>query len=144
MKHWRSLALFAAIALPILLIACGGKGAAEYQTLINQLHAAGANVATTSDGVQLPLTGSEQSLKVNGELVEVYIYESTGAANADAAGISPDGQTIKEDQVILTLNISASPPHFYKKDLLIAFYSGSTSAVLNALQSALGPEIAGS
>ncbi len=142
MKSWRSISVLAAASL-MVLVACSGKGSTEYQALIDHLRASGAAVVTSSDSVELPFSGTEQSIKVNGELVEIYIYDTAKDANADAAGISSDGQTIKEDKVILTINLTDAPPHFYKKDLLIVFYSGSTSTVITLLGSALGPQIAG-
>lgn len=142
MKNWRSLGSLSAASL-MMLVACGGKGTTEYQTLLDHLRTSGATVVTTGDSVQLPLSGTEQSIRVNGEEVQIYMYDTAEAANADAAGISQDGQTIKEDKIILRLNLADAPPHFFKKDLLIAFYSGSTSAVITLLESALGPEIAG-
>lgn len=142
---WKSIL---AVALLIGLVGCGGQGSTEEQTLINQLQASGATVVQTSNGTEWPLTGTEQSIKVNGDVVEVYTYQSSQRANADAAGISPDGQKVVEgvagDQITMTVPLANSPSHFYKKDRLIVFYGGSNSGVINLLQSALGPQIAGS
>lgn len=66
----------------------------------------------------------------------------------DAAGISPNEQKVVEgvagDQIRMTVSLANSPFHFYKKDRLIVFYGGSNSGVINLLQSALGPQVAGS
>ena len=147
MDTWRWKSILAVILL-IGLVGCGGQESTEEQALINQLQASGATVVQTSDAPEWPLSGTEQSIKVNGDLVEVYAYESSQRANADAAGISSDGQKVVEgvagNQVTVTVPLANSSFHFYKKDRLIVFYGGSNSGVINLLQSALGPQIAGS
>lgn len=147
MDTWRWKSILA-LTLLIGLVGCGGQGSTEEQALINQLQASGATVVQTSDGTEWPLSGTEQSIKVNGDVVDVYAYESSQRANADAAGISPDGQKVVEgvagDKITMTVSQANSPSHFYKKDRLIVFYGGSNSGVINLLQSALGPQIAGS
>lgn len=148
MNTWRWKSILA-VTLLIGLVGCGGQeGSAEEQALTQQLQASGATVVRTSDSAEWPLSGTEQSIKVNGELVEVYVYESPQEANADAAGISPDGRKVKEgvgrDQITIKVSAANSPFHFYKKGRLIIVYNGSNSRVINLLQSVLGPQIAGS
>ena len=142
--RWKSIL---AVTLLIGLVGCGGQGSTEEQALLSQLQASGATVVQTSDGAEWPLSGTEQSIKVNGDVVEIYTYESSQRANADAAGISPDEQKVAEgvggDRITMTVLLANSPFHFYKKDRLIVFYDGSNSGVINLLQSALGPQIAG-
>ncbi len=144
-RRWKSIL---AVTLLIGLVGCGGQGSTEEQALINQLQASGATIVQTSDGTEWPLSGTKQSIKVNGDVVEVYAYESSQLANADAAGISPDGHKVVEggagNQVTVTVPTDNSSSHFYKKDRLIVFYGGSNSGVIDLLQSALGPQIAGS
>ena len=150
MYTWRWIRLFA-LLLPLALAGCG-QGAAEEQTLIHQLQAAGATVVQTSDRAEWPLSGEEQSIKVNGELVEIYAYQNAQQANADAAGISPDGQKVTVGSTTTTITLPDFSPHFYKKDVLIV-YAGSSSSgglapqtaseVNTLLQSLLGPQIAG-
>jgi hypothetical protein len=142
-RRWKSIL---AVTLLIGLVGCGGQGSTEEQALINQLQASGATIVQTSDGAEWPLSGTKQSIKVNGDVVEVYAYESSQLA--DAAGISPDGHKVVEggtgNRVTVTVPLANSSFHFYKKDRLIVFYGGSNSEVINLLQSALGPQIAGS
>ena len=143
-RRWKSIL---AVILLIGLVGCGGQGSTEEQALINQLQASGATVVQTSDSAEWPLSGTEQSIKVNGDVVEVYTYDSSQRANADAAGISPDGRKVvegvAEDRITMTVPVAHSPFHFYKKDRLIVIYGGSNSGVINLLQSALGSQIAG-
>ena len=147
MNTWRWKSMLA-VTLLIGLVGCSGQGSAEMQALIHQLQTSGATVVQASDGAEVPLTGTEQSIKVNGDVVDVYVYESPQQANADAAGISPDGQQVREgvgsDQITVKIPMAHSSLHFYKKGLLIVFYAGSNERVINFLQSALGSQIAGS
>lgn len=131
-------------AVPLIgLVGCG-QLSAEEQALITQLQASGATVVQTDDKAEWPLTGAEQSLRVNGEVVEVYAYDSAQQANADAAGIAPDGQKMVEGAAGDQITVTASAPfHFYKKDRLIACYGGSNNRIIDLLQAALGPPIAG-
>jgi len=142
---WKSIL---AVTLLIGLVGCGGQVSAEEKALIKQLQASGATVVQTSDSAEWPLSGTEQSIKVNGDVVEVYMYDSFQEANVDAAGISPDGQKVGEgtgqDQITMKVPLAHSLFHFYKKGRLIVFYDGSNSRVINLLRSALGPQIAGS
>ncbi len=133
-------------AAPLIgLTACSGQGSLDYQMLVARLRASGATVVTVSDGAEWPLSGSEQSLKVNGEEVEVYSYASQQAANADAAGIAPDGLTMVEGVAggQETMTIAQATPHFFKKGALIVYYGGNNSEVLSLLQAALGSQMAG-
>jgi hypothetical protein len=147
MNTWRWKSMLA-VTLLIGLVGCSGQGSAEMQALINQLQTSGATVVQASDGAEVPLTGTEQSIKVNGDVVDVYMYESPQQANADAAGIAPDGQQVSEgvgsDHITMKIPMAHSSLHFYKKGLLIVFYDGSNERVINFLQSALGSQIAGS
>ena len=147
MNTWRWKSILA-VTLLIGLVGCGGQESTEEQALINQLQASGATVVQTSDAPEWPLSGTEQSIKVNGDVVDVYVYESPQQANADAAGISPDGQQVREgvgsDHITMKIPMAHSSLHFYKKGLLIVFYDGSNERVIKFLQSALGSQIAGS
>ena len=145
MNIWRWSSILV-VALLIGLAGCS-QGSGEEQVLITQLRAQGATVAHTNDEGELPLTGTEESLKVNGEVVEVYSYDSLQQANAEAVGISADGLKVvvgtAGDQTTLTALTTQFSPHFYKKGRLIVFYNGGKSAVANLLQVVLGPQIAG-
>lgn len=142
MNIWRWSSMLAAVTL-IGLVGCG-QISAEEQVLITQLQARGATVVQTDDKAEWPLSGAEQSLRVNGEIVEVYAYDSPQQANADAAGIAPDGLKMVEGTAGNQITVTVSTPfHFYKKDRLIVCYGGGNSQVINLLQAALGPPIAG-
>jgi hypothetical protein len=142
MNIWRWSSLL--VVAPLIgLVGCDQRSTEE-QALITQLRASAARIVQTSDLAEWPLSGTEQSLRVNGEMVQVYAYDSAQQANAEAAGISPDGQKMTEgiagDQTTVTVS---SPFHFYKKDRLIVCYDGSQSGVITLLQASLGPPIAG-
>ena len=68
-RRWKSILV---VILLIALGGCSGQGSTEEQALINQLQASRASVVQTSSDAEWPLSGTEQSIKVNGDLVEVY------------------------------------------------------------------------
>src|SRR5262245_3766018 len=116
MDTWRWIPVFALMLL--LALAGCGQGSTEEQTLIHQLQAAGATVAQSSARAEWPLSGDEQSILVNGELVEIYAYQSAQQAKAEAAGIASDGQKVTVGPTTLTITPSDFSPRFYTKDAL--------------------------
>jgi len=79
---------------------------------------------------------------VNGSDVQVFEYEDAAAADTEAAFISHDGSSIKNDEQICSIGWVA-PPHFYKASNLIVLYVGDNQAVIDALETVLGPKFAG-
>lgn len=69
--------------------------------------------------------------------VSVFEYASAAEAQADAANITPEGNTKT------TMIEWVAPPHFFRKDRVIALYVGSDPAVLQALTDVMGPQFAG-
>jgi hypothetical protein len=110
----------------------------DYVSLIDNLRAAGATVDPVSEISQPFFSVKGYIIKVNGEDVQVFEYESAPAAEADAAKVSTDGSSVGTSMV----NWMA-PPHFYKKERVIALYVGDNSALTQLLESVLGPQVAG-
>jgi hypothetical protein len=78
-----------------------------------------------------------QILLVNGQEVQLFTYEDTAVAEAEAAEVAPSGS-------IGTNMVSwIATPHFYRNQNIIALYVGDDEATLVALQSAFGPQFAG-
>ncbi len=114
----------------------------DLQTFIAQLQEAGAEVILVG-----PIPGpvflvGGQVLTVNGHRVSAYIYESAQEAHSAAAGISPDGSSIREDGRASQIEW-VDVPHFFNAGRLIVLYVGRDTAVLSRLVSILGPQIAG-
>jgi hypothetical protein len=91
------------------------------------LHAPSGTIVRLSGG---PLTTPAD--------LQLFEYASASAASTDAKKIQPDGSGTS------TTRISwVAPPHFFLKGRVMVLYVGSDSAVLNLLQSLLGPQFAG-
>ncbi|MFQ5796181.1 MAG: hypothetical protein ACE5JP_14185 [Candidatus Bipolaricaulia bacterium] len=107
-------------------------------SLIDHLRAAGATVEPTGEVSQPFFSAKGQVITVNGDNVQVFEYADTAAANAEATLVSPDGGSVGT-------NIMAwvATPHFYKTGRLIVLYVGDHPAVINVLETVLGPQFAG-
>lgn len=79
-----------------------------------------------------------QKITVNGDEVQVFEYLDAVAADAEAALISPDGSSIGT-----TMINWVTSPHFYRKDKLIVLYVGDATAIVNVLETVLGPQFSG-
>ncbi len=77
-------------------------------------------------------------ITVNGSNVQVFEYATADEADAEAALVSPDGSSIGT-----TMASWVAPPHFYKAEKLIVLYVGESEAIIDILESVLGPQFAG-
>ena len=143
--------LCTAVTLSLLLLPLGCSeppiGAApdselDLQMLIAQLQEAGAEIILEGP-IPGPvfLTGGH-ILTVNGHRVSAYVYESAPEARNAAAGISPDGSSIREDGRA-TIIEWVDAPHFFNAGRLVVLYVGHDTGVLALLVGVLGPQIAG-
>lgn len=146
MKSSRLMNVFVALFL-VGLIGCGGsltpptshgEPVKDYVSLIDRLRAASVTVVPTGTVTQPFMSVTGQTIKVNGEQVQVYLYANEDDANADAARISPDGGTIGNSMVDWI-----APPHFYKVGQLIVLYIGTNTSLMKVLESTVGPQFAG-
>jgi hypothetical protein len=116
--------------------------------LVFSLEEAGAQVALNTEPVPAAdiLTVSGHVINVNGEQLQLFIYEDATAAEADAERISADGYEIaptrdgEEGPAIIDW---PSPPHFYLWDNIIILYVGEDSEILTLLSELLGQPFAG-
>jgi hypothetical protein len=76
-------------------------------------------------------------LATNEENLYVFEYESAGAADRDAAAVSPDGSYITGTGRTCEF-FWIGPPLFYKSDRLIALYVGTNQNFVRALDRVLG------
>jgi ABC-type transporter Mla subunit MlaD len=79
-----------------------------------------------------------QSLKVNGGDVQVYVYDSAQAMEADASQISADGNSIGTSMADWT-----GTPHFFKTGNVLLLYLGDDQTLLGLLQNLFGSQFAG-
>lgn len=77
-------------------------------------------------------------LLVDGHTLQVFQYDSGGAARQAASSISPDGYAVGETRVEWT-----APPHWYQHGRLIVLYLGTDSGMRMLLDDVLGHQVAG-
>jgi hypothetical protein len=110
----------------------------DYESLVNALQAAGVTVAA-GDAVEQPFFSVPgQVIRVNEQDVQVYVYETAEALEAEAAQIAEDGSSIGTSMVDWV-----EPPHFFKSGRILVLYLGEDPNILIVLESILGPQFAG-
>lgn len=115
-----------------------GGPVSDYASLVDNLRAAGATVEPAGEVAQAFFSAKGQMIKVNGADVQVFEYADAAAAEAEAAGVAPDGGS-----VATTMITWVAPPHFYRTGKLIVLYVGDNQDVIALLQTALGAQFAG-
>ena len=137
-----SLALLSAMAL----FGCTNPTAPKVQpsefdqrALIAALQSRGAAVTIGGPVEHTPLFPvSGRYLQVDSESVQVWEFASNGEAETAASGVIPDGAGTATVRVFWV-----APPHFYRRDRLIALYVGSQSTLISSLTAIMGPQFAG-
>ena len=112
--------------------------ASDDHSLINKLRIAGASVDSAGEIEQPFFSVTGQVIIVNGGDVQIFEYRDGSTANAEAALVSPDGSSIGTSMVSWI-----GTPHFYQADKIIVLYVGDSPAVLEVLETVLGPQFAG-
>lgn len=107
-------------------------------SLIDALRAGGAEVELGEPVEQTFFSVAGQILKINGEDVQVFEYESAEAMEADAAQVAPDGSSIGTSMVTWV-----ATPHFFKSGRMLVLYVGDDATILDLLESAMGEQFAG-
>ena len=109
--------------------------------LIMDLRSTGADVERSGNVSQPFFSVEGHLLTVNSETVQVFAYATVDEANAEAAGISPDGSSFHREGSA-TIVTWIGPPHFYRRDALLVLYVGVSSEVVEALEEVLGSQFA--
>ncbi len=135
-------------SLLLLPLGCGepptgpGDSELDLQTFIARLQEAGAEVILAGPIPGPVFLAGGHVLTMNGHRVGAYVYESAQEARSAAAGISPDGSSIREDGRATHIEW-VDAPHFFNAGRLIVLYVGRDTGVLSRLVRILGPQIAG-
>src|SRR5215216_384904 len=110
----------------------------DLNSLVAALQTAGMTVEPGGPIDQPFFKVQGQSLKVNGGDVQVYVYDSAQAMEADASQISADGSSIGTNMADWT-----DTPHFFKTGNILVLYLGDDQTVLGLLNNILGSQFAG-
>lgn len=126
--------------LLVLAPACGGglEPATDYAGLVDSLRDDGATVETAGVVGQPFFSVPGRMIRVNGEDVQVFEYQDSTSAKAEAKLVSSDGGTIGTTAVTWV-----APPHFYQSGRLIVLYVGENDIILGLLEGSLGEQYAG-
>jgi hypothetical protein len=131
-----------ALLAAVLLGACAGDPTRSdefgYDELLANLRARCLRVEEAGSVSQPFFSRPGRVLRVEGEDIQVFEYDTPSAASADAARVSADGGTVGTTHIDWI-----APPHFFRRDRVIVLYVGQGAAVRAALESALGPQFAG-
>jgi hypothetical protein len=114
------------------------KADARLTGLMTQLRGQGVTAERAGEVSQPFFSVKGQGVNVNGKNVQIFVYASSGAAEAEAKLVSSDGGSVGTNMMSWM-----APPHFYRKGELIALYVGREQAIVNALMAVLGPQFAG-
>ena len=115
-----------------------GGPAQDHVSLVDNLRAQGLNVSPTGTISQPFFSAPGQILKVNGQDVQVFEFDSPSTAQSQAQKFSPDGKAIDD-----TIVGWVGPPHVYQNGKILVLYIGADLTVQKKLDSLLGPQIAG-
>lgn len=77
-------------------------------------------------------------IKIGDQDVQVFQYVDAAQVEAQAARVSPDGDTVGTSKIRWI-----GSPHFFKQDKLLILYLGEDEKVLKALEAVLGRQFAG-
>jgi hypothetical protein len=123
------------------------EGLSPYNQIVEALDATGASVQAVGEATEPSqpfFSVPSQTVMVNGEEVQVYIYEDEAAAEAEAARVSPDGVEITPAEGSEAATVDwVDTPHFYRRGPALVLYVGSATDTLEALEIALGAQFAG-
>ena len=110
----------------------------DLNTLVATLTAAGLTVETGESVTQPFFTVQGQTLKINGQDVQVFAYDTAQAMEAEASQIAPDASTIGTN-----MPSWMSDPQFYKLGNMLILYVGQDQKILDILSGIFGQQFAG-
>ena len=133
-----------------VLLGCAPETAhPRIDSLVAALRATGASVrnADATDAMPtVPFTVPSYWLSINGDAIQVYLYEDATAAQQDAARVAADGFDLAPSAVSPDAPTTVDwvdTPHFFQQDQLIVVYAGENLRTLDHLETVLGPQFAG-
>jgi hypothetical protein len=88
--------------------------------------------------------GIRMRIKIESEVLEVYLYKNPTILEEVASGIGKDGSSYQNKSKTKVIEISwVSEPHFFKRNTMMVQYIGENENILKLLTAYLGPQFAG-
>lgn len=88
--------------------------------------------------------GIRMRIKIESEVLEVYLYKNPTVLEEVASGIGKDGSSYQNKSKTKVIEISwVSAPHFFKKNTMMVQYIGEDQNIIKLLTTYLGPQFAG-
>lgn len=126
------------LVLSLFIAACGGNVSEDRSALIEAFRGAGAEVEVGDKIDQLFFSVEGQIIRLNGEDVQVFEYETAEIMESDSAQVAPDGGSIGTSMVTWVAS-----PHFYRAGRIIVLYVGDNQSTIELLEGVLGAQFAG-
>jgi len=135
------------ILLLFSLIGCNGSDPTtvshggpvrDHVSLVDTLRGQGLTVEPTGPISQPFFSMPGQTLRVNGQDIQVFEFEDSTSTESQEKEISTDGMSVGNTAIQWI-----SPPHFFATGKIIVLYLGTDAELLKNLETALGKQIAG-
>lgn len=124
--------------MPSSAPAADGAVPTSVAAITGSLRKAGLNVQSAGTLNQPFFPVAAQVFTVDGNDLQIYAFGDTAAAQNAAAQVSSDGGSVGATSVAWM-----APPHFFRKENVIAISVGGTPKALDELQRIFGSQFAG-
>lgn len=105
---------------------------------LDALRAAGATVEVSGEVTQPFFSVNGQVVSINGNEVQLFVYDDEATAKTEAGQVSPEGTAVGTN-----IMMWMATPHFYRSGSTIALYIGDDGTTLAVLEEVFGPQFAG-
>lgn len=107
--------------------------------LLADLAATGATIEATTSPIRKPYLGASGTIvRVDGQPVQVFEYADQAALDADLARLAADASSVGDSTLVWP-----AAPHFWRRGSVLALAVTGDPALLQLLETALGPQVAG-
>ena len=105
---------------------------------LDALRAAGAAVEASGEVTQPFFSANGQVVSINGNEVQLFVYDDEATAKSEAGQVSPEGTAVGPN-----IMMWMATPHFYRSASTIALYIGDDETTLALLEKVFGSQFAG-
>lgn len=108
----------------------------DYLALLNELRSTGAEVASNGQIRQALFDVTAESLTVNGDSVQIFIFENELSRRAAQESISENARTVDGEDPHWV-----STPYFWSRGRMLALYVGESPSVLSSMSLVFGEPV---